>query len=305
MNDPKLKKVWLVSFGDSRLQKAKKRLYRQAVEFGLEKEHILILEEKDLDLQFKKLFSEHLVLGSRGYGYMCWKPEVCLETFRKMQDGDILLYMDIGNHLRKKGKSRIYDYLHNVEAQDFLAFQYRSFLSTTVPDPRHHFNLVSYHTKGDMLDYYGVRDNQRILNSGQMITAAFFMKKCEEAIAFCEKWKKVYCDDFSLNDDSPSKSKNIHARCLHRHDQSSFSIMWLLKGLPTVSACEIEHCRRRTPAPPEYRHDPMWGHAWFYQMSAYPIQARRDKGQVSFPRRVYRYLKYRHVMPLFRKILGR
>lgn len=303
--DPRLARVWLFSFGDSRLIKARRRLFRQAVGFGIPEDHICISSENELDEGFRFEMKKHLVLGSRGYGYWCWKPEVCLEAFRKMKDGDILLYLDIGCHLNRKGKSRFYDYLVNVEDKDFLGFQYRSLLSTEVPDARHHFNLVSHYTKGDVLDYFGIRNNERILASGQLLAAAFFMKKCAKTIAFCEEWKNVASTDFALQDDSPSKSSNAFEPCRHRHDQSSFSILWMLKNLPTLSACEIEQCRRRAPAPAEFRHNSNWGHSWFWQMAAYPIQARRDLGTRSVFVKAYRYLKYYHILPLLRRLFMR
>lgn len=302
MQDPKLNHVWLLSFGDSRLEKPRSRLARQARAFGFAEDHVLILNENDLSPSFREAHREHLVLGSRGYGYWCWKPEVCLRTLEKIPDGDILLYVDIGCHLRRKGRNRFYDYLGIAEERGFCAFQYRSLLSTETPDPLHHYNLMKDFTKGDLLDYFGVRDNPRIVNAGQVMAGILFLRKGEEAMELCRACKKVFDDDFRLMDDSPSRSPNLVASCRHRHDQSALGILWLLKGLPTVSACEIEPSRRWVPAPAPFRHDSRWGAAYFFQMGRFPLHARRDKGQVSLPVKIWRHAWAYYLKPFFAKL---
>lgn len=102
MNDIDFSKIWLVSFADSRLYGCLKRVRRQAIHFGFHKDKISILTEKDLNQGFVDAFSTHLVKGSRGFGYWCWKPQVVLQNLNKMRENDILIYMDAGCHLNIK-----------------------------------------------------------------------------------------------------------------------------------------------------------------------------------------------------------
>lgn len=300
--NPLLDNVWLVAFADSRLTKPSKRMHKQARAFGFREDHIKIFSERDLDASFTERMKEHLILGSRGFGYWCWKPFIILQVLSSLPENGILLYLDIGCHLNPRGMSRFRDYLLVAEKRAFCGFQDRSLMSTPVPDPKHHVYRTSQLTKGDVLDYFGVRENKDILDAGQIETCVFFLRKCEETLSFVREWKQFYFDDFSLMDDSPSRSPNCPDFWEHRHDQAAFSLMWLLRGYPTFSACEIEPLQRYVPAPKEYRHDPAWGRSWYWQMKRYPIWARRDKGFYSFPRRVYRYFKYSHVLPLLKRM---
>ena len=177
--DPRLERVWLVSFGDSRLEKSRRRLKHQALKFGFAEDHIRIFSPEDLDPVFVQEMRDHLVLGSKGFGYYCWKPRICLDVLKEIPADDILFYSDVGNHLNIKGKERFYDYLDLVNDSGFCAFQARSLLGTQKPDPRHHVFRISQFAKGDLLDYYGVRDKQEIVNSAQILGVVLFMKNCE------------------------------------------------------------------------------------------------------------------------------
>lgn len=305
MCDIRLQHVWLLSFGDSRLVKPRERLRNQARRFGFQDDHICLLNENDLADGFREEMREHMILGTRGFGYWCWKPEICLRMLERIPEGDVLFYLDIGCHLNKNGKDRFYDYVKVAIEHDFCAFQCRSLMGSVEPDPLHHYYTTAAFTKGDMLDYYGVRNDKRLLCSGQVLSGALFFRKCDETVKFCKAWKDIYYDDFSLIDDSPSKSPNAHEPCLNRHDQAALSIIWLQHGWPTVSACEIEPARRWAPAPMAFRHNTHWGPSYFFQMRRFPILAKRDKGLIAFPVKVYRHLKYYVFKPIIAKLKGR
>lgn len=301
--DEKLKNVWLVSFGDSRLQKPRKRLLKQAKEFGFADDHVFIMDENDLDAGFKERMKDKLVLGSRGFGYWCWKPEVILETFNKIPDGDIVLYIDIGCHLNEKGKERFYDYLTIAEHKGGLAFQMRSLLSDPdIPDPRHHVRTNSEWCKGDVLEYFHVRDNKQILTSSQVAATAIILEKKCDNIDFLHKWLDVFYNHWHLVDDSKSIMPNMPRFTSHRHDQSIFSIMWLLRGWPTVSSCEMENLRRHACPSKVFRHNSLWGKDWYWQMRLYPIHAKRDKGLVGFTKKLFLYLKFRVILPYLKGV---
>jgi len=302
MVDRRLDRVWLLAFGDRRLERPRQRLRRQALAFGLRSDHVLILDEGDLSPEFRKEFEARLVPGTRGYGYWCWKPEICRRTLQSIPVGDILLYLDIGCHLRRQGKARFLDYLQIVEREGFLAAQYKSLLGDDKPDPVNHFNTMAEFTKGDMLDYYGVRSDKELLRTGQVLSGIVFLKQSPESVALCEEWQRIYRDDFSLIDDSPSRTPNEFPNCRHRHDQSALSILWLRRRLPTFSACEIEPCRRWAVIPDSARRNRAWGHTYFFQMGRFPIWARRDKGLIPLHVRVWRHAWAYYLKPFFAKL---
>ena len=61
MND-----LWFVTFGDSRLEDAHKRIRRQAEKMGVFGDRVRIFDERDLDADFCEQMKEHLIPGSRG-----------------------------------------------------------------------------------------------------------------------------------------------------------------------------------------------------------------------------------------------
>ena len=91
---------YLVSFADSRMKKSFKRMFDQANEFNFF-DKIFLLNENNLSKNFKTKFKNELVLGSKGYGYWCWKPEVILNILQKLNNNDCLMYVDAGCHLNK------------------------------------------------------------------------------------------------------------------------------------------------------------------------------------------------------------
>ena len=115
---------YLVSFADSRMKKSFKRIFNQANEFNFF-DKIFLLNENDLSKNFKTRFKNELVLGSKGYGYWCWKPEVILNILQKLNDNDCLMYVDAGCHLNKYGKRRLLEYFEILKQQDkgIIAFQ--------------------------------------------------------------------------------------------------------------------------------------------------------------------------------------
>jgi len=291
--DPALEHVWLVSFADPRLIEPRNRLRKQALAFGFRPDHVLIMDDGDLDPIFLRRMGKYMIPGTKGYGFYCWKPQICQQALGKISDGDILLYLDVGCHLNSRGKARFYEYLLIAREHSFCGFQSRSLVSTRDPDPRHHVYLNRQFTKGDVFDYFGVRERKDITDAGQMAAAVIFFKKCAESMDFVQSWKDVYCNNFTLMDDSPSHSPNLDGFIKNRHDQSTYSILWLMRRYPTISGCEIEPLRKYAPAPKEFIHDPKWGPAWFYQMKRYPILAKRDKGTVCFARRLWNFALYR------------
>ena len=288
--DQQLSHVWFLSFADSRLLKPRERLLRQALAFGFSQDHIRILDEHNLSESFNRAMSKHLVLGTRGFGYWCWKPEIILRALENIQEGDILFYCDIGCHLNCRGKERFYDYLDVARAKGFLGFQSRSLVSTASPNPQTHIRTTAQYTKGDILDFFQVRNVDEITQAAQVLGGIVFFKKSKQALDLVKQWKDLYVSNFHLADDSPSVSNNLPGFIENRHDQALLSVLWLKKRLPTVSSCEVELLRRHLP--PQIVAGPEWGGWWFWQNKQFPIHARRDMGQsFSIFKKLYYYFR--------------
>ena len=77
-----------------------------------------------MDLEFRKKYSDVLT-QSRGGGYWIWKYHLIQKLLKKMQQNEILIYIDAGCHLNPKGKDRFNQYIEMLKKSDYgmLSFQ--------------------------------------------------------------------------------------------------------------------------------------------------------------------------------------
>ncbi len=271
------KKIFL-TFSDSRMFKSADRLEKQAQSLNIY-DRILITNETNLNSSFREHFDSKLVLGSRGYGYWCWKPQIILQTLSEIDDDDILQYTDTGCHLNERGINRLHAYFEMTLKEDsgLLGFQFKN------PEPPLDFDARlfpvwndSMWTKGDLLDYFNVRENYSIVNTPMIAATVIFIRKCPKSIKLIQSWLDTFSSNFELLDDTPSKSRNINGFVEHRHDQSIFSILAKLNGIKTVSAWEFD-----SPSPTS---------ADWSLLELFPIHAKREH-KLSIITRAKRYFR--------------
>jgi len=241
-------RVVFLAFGDARLSEAAGRIRRQAEEMRIYDE-IIVLNERDLGPDFLAEFRDRLVYGSRGFGYWCWKPYVILSGLGRIRPGDILHYADLGCHLNPAGRPRFLEYLALVSEHPsgLLVFRRNS--------PERQL------TKGDLLDYFQVRDEPGIVDSMQIRAGSMLIRHTPENLALAREWLEVFRRDFALVDDTPSRNPNLSGFQENRHDQSVFSILAKRRNALVLPTGEV------TPGK----------HGWGI-MAAQPIHFRRDRG---------------------------
>ena len=185
-----------VAFADSRLFRTFKRLSEQAKSLKIF-EGVYLFDESNLSIDFKEKFKDKLISGSRGYGYWCWKPEVILMALDKIQEGDQLLYTDAGCHLNIDGKKRLIEYFNILDKEEkgivcFQTKQPNKENSTLIYDGRPLFDHHNYqYIKGDLLDYFGVRDNDNYVKEDMIESTAMLIKKCLPAYKIIREWQKI------------------------------------------------------------------------------------------------------------------
>ena len=275
-------KKYFVSFASSDLNKSLHRIKRQAINIGIY-DVINTSTEIDLDIDFRTHFHEYLKIGSRGYGYWCWKPQIILQTLKTMNEGDVLQYTDSGCHLNIKGKDRLREYFAITErsSNGILAFQ------TKKPEPPLKYdgrNLLDLRdatwTKGDLLDYFNIRNREDIVNTQTIGATILFIRKCPAALNILNQWIKTIYQNFSLIDDSPSQSNNLEGFREHRHDQSILSIVCKLNNVETLSAYEYWYPSINKPYKPDWE-----------ILDNFPIHARRDKDLGFFRNSKFLFIK--------------
>ena len=270
MND-----FWLATFGDSRLTQSRKRIRIQAEKMGVFGNRIRIFSEKDLDADFCYRLRDHLVPGSRGFGYWCWKPQVILQTMREMSEGDILLYVDIGCHLNPNGLKRLEEYRKFAIEHSIVAFQSRALGDAARTDFNLHFLPERQWSKMDLFQHFGLANSREVLDSGQIGATVAIVQRNIRALRLIKAWRQCYYDHFELIDDSPSVLRNAPDFVENRHDQSVFSLLCKKGGAYLLSSGEYAHIRMYMP---DGGDEKLWPEYWS-ELKQYPVHARRDLGK--------------------------
>lgn len=263
----------LVTFADSTLKKSLVRIKNQAKDIQVY-DKIFAFNESDLSDDFKKTFQDKLIVGSRGYGYWSWKPQIILQALDLINDGDVIQYTDSGCHINIEGKNRLIEYFDMAYNSNngFLVFEVKPPDTPLLYDGRYLPNWTdSMWTKGDLIDFFNVRTNDNILNTPTLGAGIFFIRKTQKTIDFMKRWLDIMKENFHLVDDSLSISPNTENFIDHRHDQSIFSIMCKLENIETrLSTCEYFY-------PLSYNSKKNSFKADWYSLKKFPIHAKRDK----------------------------
>ena len=233
-------KIYFVTFGTGPFVNALKRIEKQAIDMKIF-DDIFIMTEKDLDMNFVSAHKDLLQLP-RGYGYWVWKPEIIKRTLQKLDDGDILIYLDSGCHFNTDGIKKLRSYIDRAKAYGIVAM-------------RVNFPEIQY-TKRHVLDKFIDSVNPY---SNQIQTGIQIICKSQKITDFYNQWSNMTQIHKHLDDSMgplPEYSNFID----HRHDQSCFSL--LLKSLKMDDGVIDD----------ETYFEPNWK-----DFLEFPIHARRDR----------------------------
>jgi hypothetical protein len=204
--------IWVMSFGGGNqdYRDAVKRISYELSEIGLFDK---IVSYTDIDLkndpEFWGKHKEFVENNKRGYGYWIWKPYLIKKTIDKMNDDDILLYLDSGCEANSDDNDRLMELLNKCVEYNFM------YTSTG--------QLEKSYTKMDTISKMNMI-NDEIMNSIQHQAAVVIIKKNEITTNFINDWYYMVCD-YHMIDDSDSILKNDPAFIDNRHDQSIFSML--------------------------------------------------------------------------------
>ena len=160
---------------------------------------------------FLDTHKDFLINNTTGYGYWIWKSYLVNKVLDSMNDGDILLYCDVGCEININGIERLNEYFDIVKnsSSGILTFYL--------------YPLLEYEwTKNDVFEYLKCSDD--IKNTYHHVGGIFFIKKCENSINFAKKFYETCCN-YNLLNDSPSITPNHPDFKHHRHDQSILSCL--------------------------------------------------------------------------------
>jgi len=159
--------------------------------------------------------------NKRGYGYWIWKPFLMMELMRKINYGDLLIYVDAGAEINIKGGERYYELQALASQNDFVAFELEH-------------KALSW-TKGDLFASLGISLDDPVAAERQVMGGVMFLRKTTLTLQVLNHWA-LLCEtcNYGLLDDSISVSPNDANFKEHRHDQSIFSLLVRMLGCSIV-----------------------------------------------------------------------
>ena len=255
-------KLWFWTFGEGgNYADSVARLMRQALDSELFDE-CLSFDGDDLrrDAGFWPFHGDFIEAHPRGFGYWVWKSWLAMQMFNRMEEGDVMLYLDAGCEINLTALPRLQDYVARVEEKDSLFFE----MSMACKE-----RLWS---KRDTIEFIGVDGND--VETPQVAGGVWLLKKTPKNVAIINEWFDVLTmDGYHHADDTPSRLSPLKGFKEHRHDQSVLSLL--------VKKHRLERCD-----------DKLWYKNWLSGKSM-PLLACRTRGGRS-------KLPWRNVKPLFR-----
>lgn len=207
-------KIFFLTFGGptQNYHEAVERLCKQAKKFEIFDE-IIGLTEKDLqnDNEFWSKHKDFINSNSRGYGYWIWKPFIIKKTLEKMNDNDILLFLDCGCELNYLAKNKFLEYLELVKTKKIMG---------TKPSSSDYD-----YTKMDLIKFMNMEKNIEELKKKQMQSGVVLMLKCDDIVNLYNENYDICSNNYNLIDDSSSIEKNFDEFKENRHDQSVLSLL--------------------------------------------------------------------------------
>lgn len=149
----------------------------------------------------------------RGFGYWIWKPYIIKQQMDKMEDGDVLFYIDVGCELGIENRDKLIDCIKLVKMN-----KTNKIMATNSVG-----QIEIKWCKKDLL-VKNKMDNEAFLNSIQIQSGIILLLVCQETRELLEEWYDISCDYHNI-DDSPSITTNYESFIEHRHDQSVFSLL--------------------------------------------------------------------------------
>ncbi len=200
----------IITFGTDNLFKNQKtRFKQQAIDIGFF-DSVIIEDEKTI----KPLLKEHeefIINNKRGYGYWIWKAFIIKNQLEKMNNNDILFYLDCGSSIINNNVERLDNYINTLKDYDVIVFdnpdhKMKKFVKMNV--------INEFNIEEDILEQY-------IIEGGCII-----LKNTKKTKEFVDEWiKYMIKENYQLVNDDLLNLPQYEEFMEHRHDQSILTIL--------------------------------------------------------------------------------
>lgn len=214
-------KIHFITYGNSLFERAKNRLLIEAKKF-YNFESITGYGPEDLDKDFKEKY-EDVLTKPRGGGYWIWKYHLIERLLNKLQENDILIYIDAGCHLNPKGVERFNQYIDMLKKSKYgmLSFQM-------------HNHMEKLWTVKEIFTYFKIDRESEIANSGQYLGGILFIKKCQHSVDYIGKMLSILNEDRNLFTDFYNNKDQASYFKDNRHEQSVSSVLRKIMGSEVI-----------------------------------------------------------------------
>lgn len=197
--------VTIVSFADKYFYKSQQELIKSAKYYGFNNffcySDIWLRKQKDFYSANKSILNQ-----KRGAGYWLWKPYIILDALNRIDENDILIYIDSG----AKFVNPISEISKLLKEKDLLLFYNNG-----------HKNYEW--TKRDCFVYMDC-DAGKFHLGHQVIAGYIFCRKTKFVINLMEEWFSYCMDERIITDNANTCGLgNLIGFKEHRHDQSILS----------------------------------------------------------------------------------
>jgi len=216
-------KTTLVSFATPELSGLQEAQARSAVAVGGFDE---VVAWDAARLGQTRFFAEHSrILGqSRGSGYWLWKPFVILDTLRKSQPGDVVVYYDVGRRHPHLFRTPIEPLLERCVTNGGLI-------------PGVHIPLAGPSRRWTKRDCFVLMDcdSPKYWDACQVQASFSMWQSCARVKEFVEEWL-AFCTDPRILTDMPNQcgEENFPDFIDHRHDQSVLTNLVIKHAIPCL-----------------------------------------------------------------------
>jgi hypothetical protein len=179
---------------------------------------IIVFNKNDMDNEFV-LNNKNILELDRGGGYWLWKPYIINETLKKINDNDIVFYLDSKYYFMEDFTEL---YLNYMENNDLLVWKNK---------PNNPIWHMKNWCKMDVILKYDMFKKIFDENAEECWGGALSIKKNENTIKYMKEWLDMCCIYEDITD-APSKVENSGLFCEHRHDQTLLSIILYKYNIP-------------------------------------------------------------------------
>lgn len=218
----KKQKLYFITYATKNFDTAARHLMKLAKNSDFF-ENCIYFKPTDLPKDFKQKY-KNIFQYKRGAGYWIWKHKIILDTLKKIDKGDIVIYSDSGSSFNHKAKKRFFEYIEMLNDSDFDNFRIEC----------EEQYLEKEWTIKQLFDYFSLSTDSKIGRSTQLEATQMIFQKSKDSMDYFSEYIDVLSSDMYLISDKFNNHNQIEEFKENRHDQSIFSLLSKRRGCVSI-----------------------------------------------------------------------